>query len=108
VARGQDPVEAKREQRRSQVTFADLANAYITVKRPGWRSESHYNKTRFLLDTYASSLATKAVSTITPDDVEASVRLLWNRAPAQGKRALGAIRQVLDYAIRDQLRSYHL
>jgi hypothetical protein len=99
VAKGLDPVEAKREQRRLQITFGEMANAYITVKQPGWRSESHYNKFRCLLNTYASSLATKHVSTITANDVEAAVRPLWNRAPSQGKRALMAIRQVFDYAI---------
>jgi integrase len=99
VAKGFDPVEAKREQRRLQITFAEMASAYVAVKCPGWRSESHYKTIRFLLNTYASSLATKHVSTITPNDVEAAVRLLWNRTPAQGKRALGAIRQVFDYAI---------
>jgi hypothetical protein len=99
VANGLDPVEAKRDQRRLQITFAAMADAYIAVKRPGWRSESHSNKFRRLLNTYASSLATKHVSTITADDVEAAVRPLWDRAPSQGKRALMAIRQVFDYVI---------
>jgi integrase len=99
VGKGLDPVEAKREQRRLRITFAEMASAYIAAKRPGWRSESHYKTIRFLLNTYASSLATKHVSTITADDVEAAVRIVCNRAPAQGKRALGAIRQVFDYAI---------
>ena len=99
VARGKDPVEAKREQRRAQITFAETASAYIAVKQPGWRSKSHYNTMRFLLGTYASSLATKHVSVITADDVETVVTPLWQRSLTQGKRTLIAICQVFDYAI---------
>jgi hypothetical protein len=57
VARGQDPVEAKREQRRLMITFAEMANVYIAIKQPGWRSKSHYNTMTFLLQTYAGPLA---------------------------------------------------
>jgi integrase len=99
VACGEDPIETKREQRRTTITFAEMADAYIAIKQPGWRSQSHFNKFRFLLNTYASSFATKHLSTITSDDVEAAIRPLWDRAPSQGKRALMAIRQVFDYAI---------
>jgi len=99
VARGEDPIEQKREQRRTQITFAELASAYIAVKQPGWRSQSNWRNLRLLLNTYASPLATKIVSSITADDVEATVRSLWQRSPQQGRRTLSAIRQVFDYAM---------
>jgi integrase len=99
VARGQDPVEAKREQRRLMITFAEMANVYIAIKQPGWRGESYSNTMKFLLQTYAGPLATKRVNTITTDDVEAVVKPLWYRSPTQGKRTLTAIRQVFDYTI---------
>ena len=38
VAKGLDPVEQKREQRRSQITFAEVASAYLAIKQQEWRS----------------------------------------------------------------------
>jgi integrase len=99
VVRGEDPIEQKREQRRTQITFEELASAYIAVKQPGWRSENHWRNLRLLLNTYASPLATKIVSSITADDVEAAVRSVWQRSPQQGRRTISAIRQVFDYAM---------
>lgn len=105
VARGEDPVEAEREAReaklieaRQMITFAELASAYIAIKQPGWRSQSHWNTMRLLLNTYARPLAIKFVSTITADDIEAALRPLWNRSAVQGRRTLYAIQQVFDYA----------
>jgi integrase len=94
VANGLDPVEAKRDHRRTGVTFAEMANAYIAIKKEGWRSESHFHSMRLLLQTYGSPLATKHVNSISSDDIEFTVRGL-----RQWKRTLEAIRQVFNLAI---------
>jgi integrase len=99
VARGEDPVETKREARRAQITFAEVARAYIAVKQPGWRAKSTSDEMRLLLETHARSLAAKTISTITANDIELAVKDLWSRAPVQGGRTLSAIRRVFDYAI---------
>jgi hypothetical protein len=41
VAKGQDPVEAKREARKHLITFGELASAFIAVNRPRWKSLDH-------------------------------------------------------------------
>jgi integrase len=102
VRAGQDPVEAKREKRDTrlaQITFGKLATEYIAAKEAGWRSQSHRIKTRMLLLDHAKAIGRLGVASITPKDIEAAVRPLWNRAPAQAKRTLMAISQVFDYAI---------
>jgi integrase len=99
VAKGLDPVEQKREQRRSQTTFNEMANAYLAIKQQEWRGERSHYKTCVLLNTYAKALMTKGVNAITADDVEATLRPLWDRSRTQGKRTLSVICQVFDYAI---------
>ena len=99
VAKGNDPIEEKRKQKRLQITFAEMASAYITIMRPSWRSESYYSTMRRLLNLYASSLATKTISTITSDEIETAVRPFWNRSVVTGKHTLDAIRQVFDLAM---------
>jgi Arm DNA-binding domain len=87
VAHGRDPIEQKRDRRRAQITFAEVASAYVAVKRPGWRSESHWDTMRRLLQTYSSSLATKSIRTaMTADEC---VRVLLRGSPGEfGNRLL--------------------
>jgi integrase len=105
VAKGLDPVDQKREQRRSQITFAEMANAYLAIKQQEWRSERSCHKAGLLLNTYASPLATKSVNTITADDVEATLRPLWDRSRTQGKRTQAVIYQVFELAIAKGYRT---
>ena len=105
VAKGHDPVEQKREERREQISFREVADAYIAIKQQEWRSESSYRSARFLLNTYASSLATKPVNTITADDVEATLRPLWDRSRTQGKRTQSVIYLVFEFAISKGYRT---
>jgi integrase len=105
VAKGLDPVEQKREARRLQITFAEMATVYLTIKQQEWRGERSYHKAGLLLNTYASSLATKSVNTITADDVEAALRPLWHRSRTQGKRTQAAIYQVFELAISKGYRT---
>jgi integrase len=105
VAKGLYPVEQKREQRRSQITFNEIANAYLAIKQQEWRGERAHQKTSLLLDTYASPLATKSVNTITPDDVEAALHPLWHRSRTQGRRTQAVIYQVFELAIAKGYRT---
>ena len=105
VARGDDPIEQKREARRLQVTFAEMANAYLAIKQQEWRSDKSHHKTCLLLNTHASSLATKSVNVITSDDVETALRPIWTRSRTQGKRTQAAIYQVFELTISKGYRT---
>ena len=104
VAKGLDPVEQKREQRRSQITFAEVASTYLAIKQQEWRSGT-FHKICLLLNTYASPLATKSVNTITADEVEATLLPLWNCSRTQGKRTQAVIYQVFELAISKGYRT---
>jgi integrase len=98
VARDEDPIEKRREERRKGITFADMASAFIAFKQSEWRSKKHCETMRLLLNTYARSLATKHIAEITPDDVAAAVR-----DTKQRDRTLRAVRQVFDLALGREL-----
>jgi integrase len=98
VLNGQDPIQQKREARRAHLSFADVANAFMAAKQPGW-SQSHSAATRLLLTHHSRALGTKHIGAITTDDVEAAVRYLWQRSPEQGRRTVAAISAVYDYAM---------
>jgi integrase len=80
----------------AQITFAELASAYIETMCHGWRSRSHYEAVCYLLET---SLATKDIREITPDDVESAVI-----SASQRDRRLRTIRGVFDFAISRGIR----
>ena len=99
VARGDDPVEAKREAKREQTTFHEVVQALITAKAPGWKTQKHADTMRQLLTNHAGALASKSIKAVTKDDIEAALRPLLLRTPDQFKRTQSAISQVFDFAI---------
>jgi integrase len=99
VAKGEDPIEKKREERRAKTTFAEMVTAFLGLKESEWRTQKHGEDIRRLLTNHAGPLATKSVSSITADDIEAALRPLWTRSSDQGKRTLSAIGRVFDYAM---------
>ena len=99
VARGEDPVEQKREAKLTRVTFADLAAEFIAAKEPGWRTVGHKETVTRLLLRHAKALGPQTIARITANEVEAAVRPLWSTTPYQAKRTLTAVRQVLDFGL---------
>jgi integrase len=98
VAKGDDPIEKRREERRKGITFGEMANAFVDVMIPVWRSQKHADNMQRLLNNHASALASKNIGTITIDDIETVLRPVWTQSPDQGKRTLSAVSQVFDYA----------
>ena len=91
--------KARREARREQTTFADVADAFITTKAPGWRTDKHAHTMRHLLSNHADPIGSKGMKAITADDLEAAFRPLWSRSVDKFKRTLSAVSQVFDFAI---------
>jgi integrase len=96
VAKGEDPIEQKREERRKQITFGDIRDTFLALMKQVWRSGKHYDNMHRLLTNHASSLANKAVDSITRDDIEACLRPTWTKSPDMGRRTREAIAQVFD------------
>ena len=61
-------------------------------------SGSQMKNAAVLLHQHGASLATKRVAEITPNDVQAALKDLWERAPMQGRRALNMWERVFDFA----------
>src|SRR3974377_1971959 len=61
-------------------------------------SGSQMKNAAVLLHQHGASLATKRVAEITPNDVQAALKDLWERAPMQGRRALNMWGRVFDFA----------
>jgi integrase len=101
IANGICPIAAKRAERASQVTFREAAEGWIEIHKSSWKGRdtgSQMRNATLLLFTHGKPLADKAVSTITPDMVQAALNKLWPKAPVQARRALGVFESVLDFA----------
>jgi integrase len=98
VARGDDPVEAKRGARAASVTFAAVAAEYIDVQARRFRNPGSTKNVRLLLMKHASVLGEQPIANIGTAHIDAALRPLWLRSPEQARRAVAAILRVLKYA----------
>jgi integrase len=103
VARGIDPVQWKREQRGTLMTFAEAADAFVKAGEP-W-SDSNARDLRLRLKTHAVTLLTKSVAKINRDMVEDAIRPLMLEYPKQGRRTLNRLEQVFAFAIEKGWRA---
>jgi hypothetical protein len=97
VAKGQDPVDAKRDARPA-VTFAALANEYLDIQDKRFRNPNSTRNIRHYLLTLAVDLADKPIADIGSAHVAATLRPLWLAKPEQAKRATATVLRVLKFA----------
>jgi integrase len=98
VAKGEDPIDQKREQRAVSVTFADIAGDYLTVAERQFRNPGSARNTRTLLLHHASGLASMPVASIGATHINTALRPLWLQAPDQARRTVAAVLRVLTHA----------
>jgi integrase len=105
------PINAKRAERASAVTFREAADQWIEVHKAAWKpgkdgkDGSQMKNAKLLLHHHGKPLANKPVAEITSDMIQDALAKLWARAPNQGKRALGMFERVLDYGKAKGMRS---
>jgi hypothetical protein len=97
VAKGEDPVEAKREARTIGATFADVAADYMQVKSRTYRNANSAKNDRLLLMTHAAALAPMPIASIGTTHVNAALRPLWLRSPDLARRAQAVVLRVIRY-----------
>jgi integrase len=95
LAKGIDPVQAKREQRIAGTTFKQVWEEWKQSRKGRWRSDRNIN---VLLEKHGKPLAGVPVSAITPALVRDALKDLFEKHPEQGHRALNVFARVLDYA----------
>jgi integrase len=106
VARGVDPIDAKRQGRAAAgldkaraMTFRECADAYITAHRAGWRSAKHAEAWPQSLEAFVyPTLGDLPVAAIDVGLVMKTLEPIWTTKPETASRVRGRIEAVLDWA----------
>jgi integrase len=98
VARGEDPIEAKRGARTASVTFGAVVTDYMAVQERRYRNPNSARNEHRLLLTHAGTLGPLPIANIGTSHIDQTLRPLWLRAPDQARRTLAAITRVLRFA----------
>jgi integrase len=107
LARGQDPIEARRAERaRGQVAaaktvvFRDATIRYIAAHRAGWRSPKHARQWGSTLERYVFPVfGALPVDEIDVGLVLRAIEPIWEIKPETASRVRGRIESVLDWAV---------
>lgn len=100
---GGDPRSAREKHERQ--TFGEVADAYVEVMRPSWRSAKHAAQWAMTLTKYAAPIRPRMVETISTRDILEVLQPLWQRTPETAERLRGRIENVLDAAKAKGLRT---
>ena len=106
LADGIDPLDARRERRRTQdlnaaraKTFDECAAGYIDAHEAGWRNPKHRQQWRNTLNTYVFPVFGKlSVADIDTDLVLRALEPVWTTKPETAGRVRGRIESILDWA----------
>jgi integrase len=104
VRQGLNPIEQRRAERtgnaaQAGLTFAHVADAYISAHGPSWRNTKHRKQWRSTLDTYADPILGKLpVAQVSVAEVMRVVEPLWRVKTETASRVRGRIESILDYA----------
>jgi len=106
VLDGIDPIEARKERRakeaassRRATTFDECAAAFITAKRPEWRSQKHAAIWPATIRKYVSpALGKLPVDAIDTPLIMKVLQPIWDRIPESASRLRGRIESILDWA----------
>ena len=97
IAQGLNPIEDRK--RDSGIpTFGDMAESVHESLSAGFRNEKHKAQWKNTLDTYAASLRSKPVDTVSTDDVLTVLKPIWTEKAETASRLRGRIEKVLDAA----------
>jgi integrase len=95
VAKGEDPVLVKRQQRSAGKTFAETSEEFANTHKSKWRTTRHL---KYLIGKHGKPLAETPIKMITSSMIEKALSGLWERHPEQARRALRMWARVFDYA----------
>ena len=111
LADGIDPLPVTGRRRRSKpvaakqpMTFAQVADLVIGVKRAGWSVKQEKDWWQSIRDHVLPTIGQKPVAEITVHDVEGVLKPIWTSKPVTAKRIRQRIEAVLDYATAKQWR----
>ena len=97
VAQGLNPID-ERKHDQGIPTFGKMADEVREALSAGFRNDKHKAQWKSTLATYAASLNTMPVDTITTDDILAVLKPIWTTKAETASRVRGRIEKVLDAA----------
>jgi integrase len=102
---GIDPIEARRAERTRQrldaakaITFAKVAEGYITAHKAGWRNRKHKAQWENTLKTHAAPIMSLPVQSIDTALVMRVLEPIWAAKPETASRVRQRIESILDFA----------
>ena len=105
VASGTDPIEARNAKSIKTPTFTSCAAQYIRAHRKGWKNAKHGRQWARTIKTYVLPvIGSKAVDTITTDDILQILKPIWNTKTETAKRIQGRMENILDFAAAHKYR----
>jgi integrase len=97
VAQGLNPID-ERKYDQGIPSFGKMADEVREALSAGFRNDKHKAQWKSTLATYAASLNTMPVDTITTDDILAVLKPIWTTKAETASRVRGRIEKVLDAA----------
>ena len=105
VAKGVDPIEARRMEAKRIPVFTACAARYIRGHRHGWQNAKHARQWVSTLKTYARPvIGNKPVNAITTEDILQILSPIWATKTETAKRVQGRIENIMDFAAAHQYR----
>lgn len=105
VAKGIDPVEERRDERRrvlaaaaSNITFKEACEKYIAAHAPGWTNAKHSEQWRNTLASTYLKIGSLSVRDIDVPQVLSVLEPIWQIRTETASRLRGRIESVLDWA----------
>ena len=88
-----------------QVTFREVAEQVIQLRRPTWSSERHATQWRESLTNHAFPvIGDLPIESITSGDILRLLTPIWNEIPETATRVKQRVEVILDYAIASNMR----
>jgi integrase len=103
IAQGQDPVHLKRQERASQITWAEACDAWVAVGQASW-SDAQKRNVHLRLNVHGKALATKSVAQIDAALMEVTIKPLMKAFPKQARQTHAVWARVFAYALHKQWR----
>ncbi len=105
VAKGADPIKARRLEPERVPSFTSCAAQYIRAHRRGWKNAKHARQWVSTLKTYARPVVgNMQVNEIGSDDVLKILTPIWTAKTETAKRVQGRIENILDFAAARKYR----
>ena len=88
-----------------QITFREVAEQVIQLRRPTWSSERHATQWRESLTNHAFPvIGDLPIGSITSGDILRLLTPIWNEIPETATRGKQRVEVILDYAIASNMR----